>query len=1685
MTAIESERQTHDEPADTSTPPTGLVTFLFTDIEGSTKLWEQYPQAMRSALARHDAILRQAIEENRGYVFKTIGDAFCAAFPSAVEALTAVLTAQRSLAKEPWGETGPLRARMALNTGEAEFRENDYFGPPVNRTARLLAVGHGGQVLLSASTQEHLLEELPKGVELRDLGKHRLKDIGQKEPIAQCLAPDLPAVFPKLRTPPSPVPGAIAAIAVAFIGLNLFAVASGGADLGPSLLSPKTLLESLTGMVVSLSVQRQTTLLLLAGLLFVATLVVIGLWWRGGRIRAGRFGLASRLAGRHVGLRTATFFVIATLVVLGAYGYQEYKWHKLQVPSGKLGLAITRSASAQSLGQVNQQFEDGLKDTGQQVVVHELPVNFNSKNRGEAKLLGKRIGADAVFIYREDASNSDGLGSYIGSIVFTKPLTTSTFGGTGAVSTAAVDSEELPSELEAGVSMPTVRARTRAEVGSDFVSAAAGIIAYDKAKYAVAIALLKQAHPEDLDAPNSGIVNYYLGLAYRMNGGQQDQEAKAVQEQAIKFYEQRLQKKGELSTQDKLVLVKAYAERCYWAGLEDDWDGAIAWCEKGKQYRDSLLAKADALGRPAEVQMTYYWLYSLLADAYGAKNKPEDQKYWQTRADTEAQDLGLKAKADDPYPLIYQARARLYAGDCVTGVDAINRALALNPTDPRLLRDAHNNLGILYHFQGRGDLAEQEWLKAAAIAPNDIASRGNLADLMMGRAIPMLDVGSLEQNLDALMQGKALSPGNGIAEQYIDLTYLTQAEDYYHQILAIDPANQGAHAKLAGLAWWRAQTTAIYDLTAFISGDDLASAKSQGLWRTDPGRVQSALDSYGESIQERRTLVTELRPDDSQAKADVATAYEDRAELLYSELLTYSIYGPAPPEQNADWASQTGSSLLNDTDQVREWSEKVASDSKASRLAKLTAWKARTSALEREWSWYYFNTMGNDPSKAASVETEYRQAVKDAVAFVESAPMGNNDEIAPARGIYFEAKYLAQVDGDQAAATGYQKKINDLTAQETTGYATSTAHIANKCKEVAEQVAGDDKLAKRDAKSAQRHYEAALAINPHHVPSLLGLAKARQAQNDIPGAIAKAQAATQESPNDPAAWELLAYGQLLSGDVEVTGASYDRFLSAVAPLPSQERMASFKSAIDDLRKALDANPKLAPRVITVVPRFAAVLDGMTGDGAGAYQYPALYAQLGALALYAGNAAMAEPLLAKAVGFDKNSGGSTDCDGSVPTTCDSHQPVAWVDLIAAAIAQGGDGKAELDAAMKETESGVWNYVDGYDPATLLKKMQAEADAYVKRFPDQKPVAVAVKEAISVEPDRQAQAALVRNGVNDKTYASPGYDTRLKWDATWSAGDASRSGPTDSLTLVGGQSVVRLETSAIYGGDPSACLSQEAESRKAQFGDPSFAPAKLASGKDAQAETANDAWGVYAYQQADDAGVMQNYVLYLECRVLEPGKSGIQILWLTDTANFDQERERVSTLLGSLQPAKPVSLPVLDLPSAATMPGITGNSYTSPSYRYQWSWDSTWTVNTSTSQDGNDALVLTNGQSFASVEGFVDPSQSPNTCLRAAAKSLATTATIHDIIVVKGTDGKPLHGTDAIGTFAVFTYTLDQAGGRTTNGTLYVTCGPVGTDGGIVRFEYFSPKDQFDAEAEKRDQLLKELVLPAQKNLLPFA
>ena len=183
-----------------STLPSGIVTFLFTDVEGSTRRWEAHGDVMKEAVARHDRIVRTSIETNGGAVFTTAGDEFCSAFSTPQQGVSAAYDAQIQLAAEEWGEVAPFRVRMAIHTGNADERDGDYFGPPLNRCARLLSIGHGGQILVSEITTQLLRTSLPDGMSLEELGAHELKDLDKPEQVFQVAHASLLSGFPPLRS---------------------------------------------------------------------------------------------------------------------------------------------------------------------------------------------------------------------------------------------------------------------------------------------------------------------------------------------------------------------------------------------------------------------------------------------------------------------------------------------------------------------------------------------------------------------------------------------------------------------------------------------------------------------------------------------------------------------------------------------------------------------------------------------------------------------------------------------------------------------------------------------------------------------------------------------------------------------------------------------------------------------------------------------------------------------------------------------------------------------------------------------------------------------------------------------------------------------------------------------------------------------------------------------------------------------------------------------------------------------------------------------------------------------------------------------------------------------------------------------------------------------------------------------
>ncbi|HSM45244.1 MAG TPA: BTAD domain-containing putative transcriptional regulator, partial [Acidimicrobiia bacterium] len=185
--------------AGVSTSLTHRLAFLVTDIERSTALWDRFPQAMATALTTHDAILREEVERNAGRVFKHTGDGLLAVFPDAVAAAGAAEGIQTRVTRADWGEVGELRVRIGIDTGDAEERGGDFFGPPLNRAARLCAIAHGGQVLVSSAAEREVIASAPAGLQIRHLGEVALRGMATPERVAQLVFVGLPADFPDLQ----------------------------------------------------------------------------------------------------------------------------------------------------------------------------------------------------------------------------------------------------------------------------------------------------------------------------------------------------------------------------------------------------------------------------------------------------------------------------------------------------------------------------------------------------------------------------------------------------------------------------------------------------------------------------------------------------------------------------------------------------------------------------------------------------------------------------------------------------------------------------------------------------------------------------------------------------------------------------------------------------------------------------------------------------------------------------------------------------------------------------------------------------------------------------------------------------------------------------------------------------------------------------------------------------------------------------------------------------------------------------------------------------------------------------------------------------------------------------------------------------------------------------------------------
>ncbi|GIW04065.1 MAG: hypothetical protein KatS3mg059_0685 [Thermomicrobiales bacterium] len=926
--------------------------------------------------------------------------------------------------------------------------------------------------------------------------------------------------------------GVVSSIAVFLVGLLLFRIGfSTSPEFSLDIVSPWSLYQSFKGLILELSTFQEHFLLVTLVCLLLLTFALGTLWLRNRTVDPEeRLGLIWHVAGPFSSLRSVAFVGVATLVVAGAFGYQQYLWNvALPIPRNALGFAITREAAAASF---REEIADALYRQGQteRIVVRELPVRFDARDTAKARALGKRIGARAVIIYRQDRG-AGGNPQYVAYVVFTDPSAGLSIGTTATApggQTSAAPAPPPTVKLREGVEIPALRTENLTEL----VNAAAGMIAWHENRAREAIALLEQALPRDDDAPNTGIINFYLGAAYHT--ADDEQRAAQALERAAGFFERRQQAGWVLGPQDLLILTKTYLLRGQAEMmLSDDPKSAVSWLDKAVALREATVARAGSLERPVDVHGTFARVFAELANLYRLLDQPEEQAHWEARADAELAQLAGAVDPKDTAAAVQEAGARFFAGDCVGALRALDRALAADPGHV----DALTSAGIVALFQGREDQAVTRWQASLAARPDDIVTLQTLAALEGCRGL------------------------GGELGSYVEIAYLLRAEERLRELLAIDPVNLQAYLDLADYAWFRSQAT-ISDSSALRAGDRFTFAKSQQLWPKDRQRRDSAAEALGDAIEARRIIASELRRDDPAAWAALALAYEERANLLYNSL--NALYGfPVANPQDAQYLAD-GERILADTAQVRDWAGRVlAEGSGASRLDRLQAHAALVEALEWEWSWHYFFAI--DKSQLDQKADEFLAALDAAVAEIEAQPITTVEEIGAARTVYFVARFVALIVGNDQLAAQYQAKISGLTAREQALMQRATVHDATYCREERFRLQGDAALAQGDLPAARTAYEAALSINPEHVPALRGLAAALLRQGDAAGAIEQLTRASGLGPQDPRIWASLGLARLAGGDAAGSDAAYARFFDLTAALPPQERLAYVRLAIGDLQ----------------------------------------------------------------------------------------------------------------------------------------------------------------------------------------------------------------------------------------------------------------------------------------------------------------------------------------------------------------------------------------------------------------------------------------------------------------------------------------------------------------------------------------
>jgi cytochrome c-type biogenesis protein CcmH/NrfG len=1095
--------------------------------------------------------------------------------------------------------------------------------------------------------------------------------------------------------------GVGASLAIFLFGLLLYRTQlSSTQTFSLDLLSPHSFYQSFRGIVLELSTYQDNFLLIALMVATTLTLVWTIRWLlqkQSGDDEDTEKRSLHRLRSSRLNRRLLSFTAAVTLLLAGAYLYQQYLWRvALPIPSNAIGFAITREAAAATF---QEELADALYAQGEtdRIVIRQLPVRFDASDSEIARELGERIGAKAVLIYREDRSE-DAEARYIAYVVFTDPSLGITLGAPPTTladpnqpsAPAQPDNAPATVQIREGIEIPAIRTDTLAEL----VDAAAGLIAYDNNRLRDAITLLERADPGDLAAPNTGLVNFYLGDAYRLID---DRDAAiAAFSRSIDSYDTRLQAGHQLTAQDQLLRAKSHLMIAFVATyFNSDHETALAELEQAIELSDTLIEQAGGLEQPFSARLTVARMYALLAGTYRHLDDPEQLALWEERAAEELAILALDVAEFGTTEYSQIARVRFELGDCVTAISDLERAQMLDPQNASVAI----HLGTVRTFQSGFGAAEQAWMAAREMDPNNTLVLEDLASLQVWPTV----IG-----------------------RYFEPAYFEEAEAIYRQLLEVDPASLIARNKLAESADIRAQALML-DSTALERGDSLSIEKSSVLWAGDDERHDRAKAALAVVIEQRRIIATELLPNDPNAQVDVAAAYTTRSAALYNHMQNAFLN----PEAQTAELNRDGAQILADASEVERWTELVlADDAGASRLQRLEAWAARASIADHVWGWYAFYLQD---SFTADRELErFRAIVADGLAEAEAVPIDNIDEISPIRNLYFKAMFLAIIDGDNATAADLNAKIQELSFRETSTMQQETATSFAFCWETRQHDLAIEALTAGDLNTAKEHLDRALEINSDHLPSLIDAAQVALQQDRLDEALAFADRATRVDPNSPDAWSVQGRTSLAMDDLSAGAASYQRLLTLAGTYPEQRQLATVLDTIAALSDQAAGDPAVQEHLPEIAALFEEALDAMPASFESSFQYPQAYGELGRLILYANDPTMAERLLRRSIEIDP------------------HHPNYQAMVAIAALAQGKAATNDIAAAIEEGRDPIWRntedtgFFSSEGAASLtvgyyFAQLAAEVVAYTDAFPETSERLLPLSEAIDDARNDQASDA----------------------------------------------------------------------------------------------------------------------------------------------------------------------------------------------------------------------------------------------------------------------------------------------------------------------------------------------------------